>query len=95
MALWPSPIDSDERPVRRNSPTIGESSFRNIRESGSMFVDKSMLIQAFLHDQSTASLILRPRRSGKTIASRMMYEFFHPGADRGLFRGLNIFNDHE
>ena len=54
-----------------------------------------MLIQEFLRDQSEVSLILRPRRSGKTIASTMMYEFFRPGADRGLFRGLNIFNDHE
>ena len=60
MALWPSPIDSDERPVRRNSPTIGQSSFSKIRDSGLMFVDKSMLIQEYLRDQSEVSLILRP-----------------------------------
>ena len=91
---WPMIKDSEER-VRRNTPTIGESQFSSIRENGLVFIDKSMLIQEFLRDQSTVSLILRPRRSGKTIASTMIYEFFRPCADRGLFRSLNIFNDHE
>jgi len=89
---WPMIKDSEER-VRRNTPTIGQSSFEKIRENGLVFIDKSMLISEFLRDSAEVALILRPRRWGKTIASTMIYEFVRPGADRCLFRGLNIFND--
>ena len=45
---------------------------------GYTFVDKSILIQAFLHSDADISLVTRPRRFGKTLNLSMLEHFFAP-----------------
>ena len=45
--------------------------FREIREQKLLFVDKSGFISELVRDSTKASLITRPRRSGKTTAMKM------------------------
>ena len=58
------------------------------------FVDKSLLIKAFIDAGSAISLVTRPRRFGKTINLSMLEHFFAPEVNgiktQGLFDGLNI-----
>ena len=73
---------------------IGQSNFRFIIEKASCYVDKTLFIQELLNDHAQVKLILRPRRSGKTLNMSTAHHFFasevngKPTGD--LFRGLNI-----
>ena len=52
---------------------VGISDFRDIRENGYYYVDKSKMIKELLEDVGTkVTLITRPRRFGKTLNMSML-----------------------
>jgi hypothetical protein len=73
---------------------LGVSEFREIRESGLRFVDKSLLIRDCIDDGAKALLLTRPRRFGKTTALSMLRCYLEKTATPlwPLFEGLAIAN---
>lgn len=70
---------------------IGVDSFRKIIEGKYYWIDKTLFIKDLLDNKNEVTLITRPRRFGKTLAMRMLQEFFDlNSADRNLFAGLKI-----
>lgn len=70
---------------------IGNDQFRLVRENGSYYVDKTLMIEDFIKYNDTAALITRPRRFGKTINMTMLREFFDITKDsRQIFANLAI-----
>jgi hypothetical protein len=55
---------------------LGNSNFEGIITGKMSFVDKSLLITEFCDGDATVSLVLRPRRFGKTTNLSMLYYFF-------------------
>ncbi|CAH1770081.1 7029_t:CDS:2, partial [Entrophospora sp. SA101] len=55
---------------------IGISSFNQIVERNFTFLDKTLLIADFLECSSAVSVIVRPRRFGKTTNISMLKNFF-------------------
>src|SRR5215211_5759203 len=72
---------------------IGIDDFRQLREAGLEYVDKSHLIQELL-DKPGAQVVLlpRPRRFGKTLNLSMLRCFFERREEdlSGLFTDLTI-----
>ena len=56
---------------------IGVDSFREIREDGYYFVDKSELVSDIVEQRSKVYLFTRPRRFGKTLNLSMIDCFFN------------------
>ena len=74
-----------------NNLPIGIDSFREIREGGKYYVDKTLMIRDFIQCGDKVALITRPRRFGKTLNMTMLREFFDITADsREIFHGLAI-----
>lgn len=72
---------------------IGVSSFRELREGGYYYTDKTMMIGDFLERGAKVTLITRPRRFGKTLNMDMIREFLDIEKESGnLFSGLSIMN---
>jgi len=71
---------------------IGISSFRELREGGFYYVDKSMLVDDVLAESAKVLLVPRPRRFGKTLNLSMLRCFFDRRQDdaAALFAGLAI-----
>ena len=70
---------------------VGVDNFAKIIENKYYFVDKTNFIKELLDKKAMVTLITRPRRFGKTLAMRMLQEFFDiNAAGRDTFRGLNI-----
>lgn len=70
---------------------IGRDDFREIREGGFYYVDKTLMIQEFLELRDKIALIARPRRFGKTLNMTMLRDFFDITQDsQELFNGLAI-----
>ncbi len=71
---------------------IGISDFRNVREGGFYYVDKSGLIDDVLTESAQVLLAPRPRRFGKTLNLSMLRYFFEKSAEdrRPLFAGLTV-----
>jgi hypothetical protein len=70
---------------------IGLDSFREIREEGWYYADKSLMVRNFIESDYKVALITRPRRFGKTLAMTMLREFFDITKDsRAIFDGLAI-----
>jgi len=67
--------------------------FGSLIRNNCLLVDKSMIINEFIHGP-TASLITRPRRFGKTLTLSMLHYFFSAKvagqATTGLFDQLAI-----
>ena len=55
---------------------IGWNSFSKIVNGGCTFLDKTSLISEFIECNSLVSLVVRPRRFGKTINLTMLRDFF-------------------
>ena len=55
---------------------IGLSDFKELRERGYYFVDKSELIAEIINENNKVLLIPRPRRFGKTLNLSMLRYFF-------------------
>ncbi len=73
---------------------VGISKFSEIRQNGYYYIDKTGLIKELLKAGGTkATLITRPRRFGKTLAMRMLADFFDIEKNSSeLFEGLEICN---
>jgi hypothetical protein len=70
---------------------IGVDSFREIRESGRYYVDKTLIIKDFIETGDKVALVTRPRRFGKTLNMTTLREFFDITADsKPIFAGLAI-----
>ena len=71
---------------------VGTSNFTKIRQEGFYYIDKSGLIEELLGTSGIEiTLIVRPRRFGKTLGMRMLAEFFDIRKDsRALFEGLAV-----
>ncbi|KAJ3215117.1 hypothetical protein HK099_006512 [Clydaea vesicula] len=88
--------------VKGNKLPIGIDSFRCLIANKYSFVDKTLLIHEFIKSSSLVSLILRPRRFGKSLNLSMLRYFFEkvPAETpstinrRGLFSGLLIEQNH-
>lgn len=70
---------------------IGIEWFREIREKGSYYVDKTEAIKELFDEDFKVILLMRPRRFGKTLFMDTLREFFDIRRDsRELFEGLEI-----
>ncbi len=68
--------------------------FREVREKGYHYVDKSGLIGELLADSSKVVLWTRPRRFGKTLNLTMLWSFLDQNQQqRELFEGLAVSRD--
>ena len=76
---------------------IGQQDYAAIIEKNSFYLDKTFFIKDWWNDPTFCTVILRPRRFGKTLTMSMMEYFFstkHAGrAD--LFEGLSIWEHEE
>ena len=72
--------------TRRRLP-IGIQTFREIREGGSYYVDKTAFIRRLL-DEGKHYLLSRPRRFDKSLFLDTCKELFE--GDEALFEGLAI-----
>ncbi len=73
---------------------IGNSDFLKQRESGCLYVDKSIFITEVLARTSEVQLYPRPRRFGKTLSMSMLRYFLEIGKDRSaLFSDLAVWQD--
>ena len=75
--------------------SIGNQSFEEIREKGYFLVDKTNLIKEWWESADSVTLIMRPRRFGKSINMDMLNCFFsNRFQGRGdLFEGLSIWKE--
>ena len=69
---------------------VGIEDFREIRQQGFYYIDKTQLIEQLLDNWGKMNLFTRPRRFGKTLNMSMLRCFFEIGADKMLFDGLYI-----
>lgn len=73
---------------------IGESydSFRKLRESGSYYVDKTLMLKEYLTDHFKSTVLFaRPRRFGKTLTMTMFRDFLDIRQQSSdIFEGLKI-----
>ena len=69
---------------------IGIEDFKEIRDKGYYYVDKTKLIEELLETGGEVSLFTRPRRFGKTLNMSMLRSFFEVGTNPSLFDGLYI-----
>lgn len=70
---------------------IGIENFREMRESGNYYVDKTRLIAEYLEAGDKVTLLMRPRRFGKTLNMSMLAEFFDITKDAAdIFAGTEI-----
>src|SRR5438552_6839325 len=77
---------------------IGVDDFSNLvdKSQNYLFVDKTLMIKELLDSGTKVSLIVRPRRWGKTLNMSMLRCFFasevHGISTKHLFDGLHIHN---
>jgi len=72
---------------------VGNTDFREIRETGLYYVDKTDLIdQLVWQSRAKVTLFTRPRRFGKSLNMSMLQHFFDIREDsKGIFEGLKVF----
>ncbi len=88
-------------PGRKPLP-IGVSDYRDAC-SNYYYVDKTMLIKAFLEERPKVSLFTRPRRFGKTLNMNMLRTFFEKTQedtsvffrDKQIWRCGKVYRDHQ
>ena len=69
-----------------------QDSFRDLRESGSYYIDKTEVIRDYLEEHfEKAVMFARPRRFGKSLTMTMFRDFLDVRQDsKGIFEGLKI-----
>ena len=74
---------------------IGAQRFDRLREQKAFYIDKTSFIREWWENGSTVTLIMRPRRFGKTLNMSMVECFFsNRYAGRSdLFEGLSIWEE--
>ncbi|BDD02110.1 AAA family ATPase [Persicobacter psychrovividus] len=76
-----------------NNLPIGKSDFRQIRQAGDYYIDKSLLIEDIMKNGAQTYLFPRPRRFGKTLNMSMLKYFYdvqEAEENAKLFDGLAI-----
>lgn len=88
-----------------NVRIVKSPSFAELRQQGGYYVDKTGFIESFLTfpgnpnpnhycPHASATLLMRPRRFGKSLLMSMLAEFFDISKDsRELFAGLKVMNN--
>lgn len=56
--------------------SIGNASFESIRRENCFYIDKTSFIREWWEKKDVATLIMRPRRFGKTLNMSMLNCFF-------------------
>ena len=74
---------------------VGIEYFKEIRQLGFYYIDKTRLIEQLLQGWGKVTLFTRPRRFGKTLNMSMLKSFFEIGTDKSLFDGLYISGNKE
>ena len=76
---------------------VGNTNFKEIRESGLYYIDKTMLIDQLVNQmRAKVTLFTRPRRFGKTLNMNMLEHFFDIRKDsKPIFKGLKITENQE
>ena len=74
---------------------VGIENFKEIRQLGFYYIDKTRLIEQLLQGWGKVTLFTRPRRFGKTLNMSMLKSFFEIGTDKSLFAGLYISGNKE
>jgi len=70
---------------------IGTDSFEKLIEGNYFYIDKTLFIKELLDNKNEVTLIIRPRRFGKTLNMSMLKHFFDVNKDsKALFDGLKI-----
>ncbi len=70
---------------------LGVENFRDLVEGGYAYVDKTYFIKELLDNGIPVTLLIRPRRFGKTLTLSMVKEFFDiNNKDKNIFEGLKI-----
>ncbi len=73
---------------------VGISDFRKLIEGDYFYVDKTNFIKDWWENGDEVTLVNRPRRFGKTLALKMVEQFFSITApNKGLFKNLAIWRD--
>lgn len=70
---------------------IGVQNFRNLRESGYVYIDKTGYIEKLIENPYRTYFLSRPRRFGKSLFLSTLESFFR--GERELFKGLRIDRD--
>ena len=78
--------------THRKKLNLGYSDFKNIIQSNSYFIDKSLLIKEVIDTEKSVLLFPRPRRFGKTLNLSMLKYFFDKNElkNEELFKNLKI-----
>lgn len=78
--------------VMARTISIGCQNYETIRRERYFYIDKTSFIRKWWENGDSVTLIMRPRRFGKTLAMSMTEQFFSVNyADRSdLFEGLSI-----
>ncbi len=76
---------------------IGHQNFEDIIKTNNFYVDKTSFLKEWWENNDVVTLIMRPRRFGKTLNMSMTEQFFSVEyAGRGdLFEGLSIWEEEE
>lgn len=76
---------------------LGPSDFRQLRQEGTYYVDKSRWLVELLGDPNQVLLFPRPRRFGKTLNQSMLRYFLEKSAEdrRPLFEDLAVWRSEE
>ena len=72
----PYTTNCDKREKMFKKIPIGKSNFKAVIEDEDYFVDKTLFIKEVIDCSSQTSLVLRPRRFGKTLNLSMLRYFF-------------------
>lgn len=74
---------------------IGIEDFKEIRQDGYYYIDKTGLIRELLQNQGAVNFFTRPRKFGKSLNMSMLRCFFEIGGEKSLFDGLEIAREAE
>ena len=58
---------------------IGIENFAKLRTGNFYYIDKTGLISELLHNWAQVTLLVRPRRFGKSLNMNMLKTFLEPG----------------
>ena len=73
---------------------IGTQDFEDLREGEYFYIDKSYFIKEWWEAGDAVTVIMRPRRFGKSMALEMLAAYYSCGCDsRELFAGFQIESD--
>ena len=74
--------------VKRQRYAIGQQDFKQLRERGAVYVDKTQYIEKIIKGDNQYYFLARPRRFGKSLFLSVMRYFFQ--GERDLFKGLHV-----